>query len=89
MFRVRWEGRALRELADMWIRANSTEQRAITEASHKIEQRLRADPESESESRPNGRRITFVPPLAVTFRIEAGGQLVSVLQVRMFRRRKS
>jgi plasmid stabilization system protein ParE len=89
MTRVRWEGRALNELTDMWANASSAERRAITDASHKIDQRLGTNPTSDSESRPGGRRITFVAPLAVTFRIEEGGHLVSVLQVRMMRRRKS
>ncbi len=39
------------------------------------------------ESRPGGRRITFVAPLAVRFQIEADGQTVTVLQVRLFGRR--
>ncbi|HYT88845.1 MAG TPA: hypothetical protein VEL76_09065 [Gemmataceae bacterium] len=87
MFRVRWSRRALNVLAAIWTQADSEGRRAITAASHTIDQRLGADPHNEGESRPRGRRITFVPPLAVVFRIEADGQTVSVLYIRQFRRR--
>jgi hypothetical protein len=60
----------------------------ITQATHAIEQRLGSDPLNEGESRPGGRRITFVPPLAVRFRIESDGRSVIVLHVRMFGQRK-
>jgi plasmid stabilization system protein ParE len=87
MFRVRWERRALDELTDLWTQADSVLRQAITAASHAVDQRLQADPNGEGESRARGRRITFVPPLAVIFRVEAAGQTVSVLQVRLLRRR--
>ncbi|HWG47842.1 MAG TPA: hypothetical protein VN688_34075 [Gemmataceae bacterium] len=74
-------------LADIWTQADSGQRQAITAANHSIEQRLRSDPLIEGESRSKGHRITFVPPLAVLFRVEPGGQTVSVLQVRLFRRR--
>jgi hypothetical protein len=89
MFRVRWERRALDELTDLWTQADSSLRQAITTASHIIDQRLRADPNDEGESRAKNRRIMFVPPLAAIFRVEADGQTVSVLQVRLFRRRGS
>ena len=89
MFRVRWQRQAADELTDLWTRASSVQRRAITRASHLVEQRLRTDPSNEGESRPDGRRITFALPLAVTFRVEADGQTVSVLEVRLLRRRQS
>lgn len=87
MLKVRWERRALDTLTDLWIHGDSGQRQAITAAGHSIEQLLRRDPDNEGESRSKGRRITFVPPLAVLFRVEADGQTVSVLQIRMFRRR--
>jgi hypothetical protein len=87
MFRVRWERRALDEIARLWTQANSVLRQAITAASHAVDQRLRVDPHNEGESRSNGRRITFIAPLAIIFRIEADGHTVSVLQVRLFQRR--
>lgn len=87
MMRLRWERRALEALAAIWTNADSAARQAITAASHAIEQRLQQDPHQEGESRSKGRRITFEPPLAVIFRVEADGQTISVLQVRVFRRR--
>jgi plasmid stabilization system protein ParE len=86
MFRVRWERRALDELTRQWTLADSAGRQAITAASHAVDQRLRANPRQEGESREKGRRITFVPPLAVVFRVESDGETVSVLELRVFRR---
>jgi plasmid stabilization system protein ParE len=87
MFRVRWERRALDELTRLWTQEDSVTRQAITAASHTIDQRLRQNPRQEGESRSKRRRITFVPPLTVVFRVEADGQTVSVLEIRLFRRR--
>ncbi len=89
MFRVRWERRALDELAHLWTQADTALRETITLASHGIDQRLLHDPFQASESRPRKRRITFVPPLSVIFRIEADGNTVSVLHIGLFKRRKS
>ena len=87
MFRVRWERRALNELANLWTQADSAQRQAITAASQAIDQRLRRDPRNAGESRSGGRRILFAPPLVVIFRIEPDGQTVSVLTVRILRQR--
>ena len=86
MFHVRWERRALDELIGIWTAAGSSGRAAVTAATVLLEQRLRSDAANEGESRPGRRRITFVPPLAVTFRVEPDGQTVSVLQIRPMRR---
>jgi hypothetical protein len=88
MFRVEWLQSALDELASAWMQADALLRQAITAASHSVEQRLQRDPLNEGESRSGGRRITFVPPLAVTFRVEPDGQTVTVLHVRTFRQRR-
>lgn len=88
MFRVEWLQIALDELTNFWVQADSSQRQTITAASHALEQRLRNHPANEGESRPGGSRITFVPPLAVRFQIEADGQTVTVLHVRLFGRRK-
>jgi hypothetical protein len=88
MFRVEWLQVALDELMTLWMQADTTQRPAITTASHAIDQRLSSDPLNEGESRPGGRRITFVSPLAVRFQIEADGQTVTVLHVRLFGRRQ-
>jgi hypothetical protein len=87
MYRVKWLQSALNELARFWTSADSDLRRLITAASYQIDQELRTRPEALGESRPKGRRIMFVPPLAVTYRIEADGRTVLVSQIRMLRRR--
>lgn len=74
MFQVEWLQIALDELTNLWTQADSIQRQAITAASHVLEQRLKSD--------------TFVSPLAVRFQIEADGQTVTVLHVRLFGRRK-
>jgi hypothetical protein len=87
MFTVEWLQEALNELATAWMQANTHERQEITAASQMIDDRLSRNPHQEGESRPGGRRIMFVPPLAVTFQVEADGQTVTVLSVRFYRRR--
>jgi hypothetical protein len=86
MIKVEWLQSALDELANLWMLADSVEREAITSATHVLDERLRSNPHEEGESRPQGLRITFVPPLAVRFRVERNGQSVTVLHVRLFRR---
>jgi hypothetical protein len=87
MFRVEWLQVALDELTTLWTGADATDRQGITTASHEIDQRLSNDPSNEGESRSPGCRITFVPPLAIRFQIEADGRTVTVLQIRFFRPR--
>ena len=84
---VDWLQSALDELAAIWTQADRTRRKAITAANHQIDQRLRQDPWNQGESRSGGRRILFVHPLIVYFRIEADGRTVTVLGVRESRRR--
>jgi len=87
MYRVQWLQTALDQLAAIWLSANSVLRQAITAASHQIDQHLQADPFTESESRPGGRQIFFLPPLGILFRVEADGQTISILRVWLFRKR--
>jgi hypothetical protein len=56
----------------------------ITAATGKVDYLLKNDPFGASESREGDRRIMFVAPLAVTFRINAAADRVEVLRVRSF-----
>ncbi len=87
MFRVEWLQTALDELARHWTDADPVLRQALTVASREIDQRLQRDPSHEGESRPSGRRVTFVAPLSATFRIETDGQAVTVVEIHLFRRR--
>jgi hypothetical protein len=86
MFRVEWLQSALDELARIWNQADSALRQGLTAASHDIDLRLQSSPFNEGESRSGGRRITFIPPLAVTFRIETDGKTITVVEIRLFRR---
>jgi hypothetical protein len=88
MYFVHWLQSALDELSAMWVQADSELRKAITDASHRVEFILRNDPLDEGESRHGTSRITFVPPLAVTFQIESDGISVTVLHVCLFKKRK-
>jgi hypothetical protein len=88
MYRLRWAKKALAELAAAWTGADSNIRHAITAATHQIDQQLQTAPLAESESRPGGRRIRFVRPLGIIFRLEKDNVTVSVLHVWLFRERK-
>jgi hypothetical protein len=64
MFRVEWLREAVGELAELWIEADSPFRRAITEATHALDQELQADPFRASESTEGEVRISFSNPLA-------------------------
>ncbi len=55
------------------------------EQSHIIDQLLESNPEEVGESRPEGRRIAFVSPLGVLFRLKTAS-VVEVLHVWLFER---
>jgi ParE-like toxin of type II ParDE toxin-antitoxin system len=82
---VRWERAALAGLADAWLSADSQERKRMVAAADEVDQQLSTAPEASGESRCEGRRVMFVPPLGVLFRV--AGDTVSVLRVWRIRRR--
>lgn len=82
-YTVVWLPNAVDELAALWTA--SARQAEVTVAAAELDQRLAVDPNAEGESRPNGRRITFVPPLAIIFRVYENSKAVVVTQVWEFR----
>jgi hypothetical protein len=87
MFTVRWKRSALNELAALWTQADSAMRRAITTATHRIDQELRHDAENRGESRGNQERVYFEFPLGIRFEVDRQESLVHVLQVWSFRKR--
>jgi hypothetical protein len=87
MTTVAWEDGALNELADAWMRADSVERQRILSATSQVEQRLRANPATEGESRPEGRRVFFAPPLGVLYHFLNDRQAVAILRVWTIRKR--
>ena len=67
MFRVEWLQSALDDLASVWVQAESALRRAITTAANSIDPQLRNDPEQQGESREDGERVLFIPPLGISF----------------------
>ena len=72
MFHVEWLQTALNQLAAIWTQADSTLREAITAASYWVDQQLQTDPYRASESRAGGRRVCFVSPLGILFRVGGG-----------------
>ena len=77
-YTVNWTRSAVDQLTDVWI--NPTDRPEVTAASHRIERRLRVDPECEGEDF-YGDRLLVDAPLAVTFTVYPDDLRVDLLQV--------
>jgi hypothetical protein len=66
----------------LWLQA--TDRNAIAQASHRIDQVLKTNPELQGESREKGRRILLEPPLGILFRVDSQARIVYVLSVWQF-----
>jgi hypothetical protein len=75
-YRVVWIASAVDELAHAWINADSQLRELIVAAAHYIDEQLAMNPYAASESRPGGRRIQFVFPLGIHYRIENDATVV-------------
>ncbi len=78
-YSVNWTPNAVDQLADVWV-VNVPDRGAVTAASHRIEQRLRVDPERQGEDF-YGDRLLVDAPLAVTFAVYADDLRVDLLEV--------
>jgi plasmid stabilization system protein ParE len=79
-YRVRWRKLARNQLAEIWLA--STDRNAVSAAAHHVDQMLARDPMACSESRDRGRRVVFVGPLTVFFRIIEDDKKVLFVNVR-------
>lgn len=86
-FKVRWSEEALSDLGNIWLNAAPPQRAAITVAAHEIDRSLQTDPESEGESRLEGRRVYFEAPLGILFTVDAQSQIVTVTQAWLVRKR--
>ena len=86
MFQVEWLQRAVDELATIWIQADSTQRRAIVEATNTIDRKLQTDPFLTSESREDNQRVLFADPLGVLFEVDIPMRTVWILHVWQFRK---
>jgi hypothetical protein len=78
-FTVVYKPSAEGELIDVWIAA--PDQGAVSLAANQIDGVLGHDPLSQGESRDEGRRILFIDPLAVIYKVSEDDRLVTVLNV--------
>lgn len=85
-YSVRWSRQALEFLADIWL-ANPDARDEITQAADGVDRLLRTAPDEQGESRDNDRRILFIPPLVVIYRVDESNRTVRILQIRRIRRR--
>jgi hypothetical protein len=80
MYRVEWSRGALDRVTSAWMDGDSSLREAITHSVSEIDKRLAGDPANEGESRSAGRRVLFVPPLGVRFRVYSNTPIVVVLR---------
>ena len=85
-YTVQWSRRAVDALAQFWL-DNTVQRTEITQATATIDQLLQFNPDEQGESRDDGRRILFVPPLVVIFRVNTEHNMVRVLNVGQLKRR--
>ncbi|MCE9554223.1 MAG: hypothetical protein K8T91_12730 [Planctomycetes bacterium] len=87
MFQVEWLKSVLDHLTDVWIASDSITRGGITAAVAEIDRRLTSDPHSSGESRGTNIRVDFVYPLSFTFHVPADSNKVTVVKIRVYRRR--
>jgi hypothetical protein len=80
MHEVIWRDTALDALADAYVAADRPTRDRIEAAVVRLNSRLAESPESEGESRPDERRITFAAPVAIIFRVDEAALRVRVIQ---------
>lgn len=80
-YTVIWQPVAENQLATAWV--DATDRWAVTRAGHHVDALLGVDPAAQGESRGQGRRVVFVPPLVVTFEIIEDDRQVRILRVRL------
>ena len=78
-YTVVWLPEAEDELATLWM--TSARRDAVTRAVAELDRRLGEHGPDEGESRPAGYRVTFVPPLAILFRVDTDERTVAVGRV--------
>jgi hypothetical protein len=66
---------------------NGPDRAAITDAANAIDALLRVDPQLQGESRPDGTRVFFMPPLGARFEVHDQDRLVEIVKFWRFRAR--
>ena len=86
MFHLEWLDKAIADLANGWMKADSRLRGDISSAIHEIERRLLRAPDRAGESRKPGTRVIILNPLVVTFHVNVRTYVVLVSGVRVNQR---
>jgi len=81
-YTVSWLPGAESELARLWL--DEPIRGHIELAANEIDRCLSVNPESEGESRDGNRRILFISPLVVTFKVDQQNRMVQVREVWLY-----
>ena len=85
-YTVVWSRRAYSALAEIWL-DRPGERDEIRRSSDSVDQLLSDSPLEQGESRDQDRRVLFLPPLVIIFRVDENSRVVRVLNIREMRRR--
>ena len=80
MYQVEWSRDALDRMTSAWLDGDAALPEAITTAVSRIDERLARDPTNTGESRSAGRRVLFLSPLGIRFRVYTNQETVVVLR---------
>ena len=80
MFTVTWTQSASDQLADAWMKTDSSMRDEITKYVQKLDRHLRANADRIGESREPGVRILTNTPLGIEFQVSAPDRLVTVVR---------
>lgn len=78
-YSVFWKKQAEDQLAEIWM--TSQDRAAVSAAADGLGRMLKTDPEQLGESRFGTRRIMFIPPLRVAFRVDEDDRTVWILAI--------
>jgi hypothetical protein len=87
MYNVNWREEAVQEIVRVWDNASSELRAAIEQAVESVNETLQQDA-TVGESRTEGLRIWFVPPLGLIFELEEGEGVVRVQHAWVVRPRR-
>lgn len=86
MFSVFKPESALGDILSAWNEGDGHTRAAIELAMLGLERQLQENPHEHGESREDGRRVLFLPPLAITVEVDDARRMVRLVRAWTFRR---
>lgn len=80
MFMVTWTQSASDQLADIWMKVDSSTRDEIIEYVQKLDRHLRANADRIGESRERDIRVLTDNPLGIEFRVSVPDRLVTIVR---------